>query len=35
MGFKKEGLRKNFYREPMENAIIMTKRFEDDENISN
>lgn len=34
-GFKKEGLRKNFYRNPQENAIIMTKRFEDDENISN
>lgn len=26
-GYKKEGLRKNFYRDPGENAIIMTKRF--------
>ena len=31
-GYKKEGLRKNFYREPTENAIIMTKRFVLDEN---
>ena len=27
LGFKKEGLRKNFYRSPCENAVIMTKRF--------
>lgn len=26
-GFKKEGIRKNFYRHPIENALIMTKRF--------
>jgi ribosomal-protein-alanine N-acetyltransferase len=26
-GFKREGLRKNFYRNPSENAIIMTRRF--------
>jgi len=26
-GYKNEGLRKNFYRSPLENAIIMTKRF--------
>lgn len=35
LGFKKEGLRMDFYRDPQENAIIMTKRFELDENISN
>ncbi len=35
MGFKKEGLRKNFYRDPQENACIMTKRFEENEDISN
>ena len=27
LGFKKEGLRKNFYRMPTENAIIMTRRL--------
>lgn len=27
LGFKKEGERKNFYRDPRENALIMTKRF--------
>lgn len=27
MGFKNEGLRKNFYSNPKENALIMTKRF--------
>lgn len=27
-GFKVEGERKNFYRNPTENALIMTKRFE-------
>lgn len=27
-GFKKEGFRKNFYENPRENAIIMTKRFD-------
>ena len=27
-GFKKEGERRNFYRDPTENAIIMTKRFD-------
>lgn len=26
-GYKNEGIRKNFYRDPKENAIIMTKRF--------
>jgi len=26
-GYKNEGIRKNFYRDPLENAIIMTKRF--------
>jgi ribosomal-protein-alanine N-acetyltransferase len=26
-GYKNEGLRKNFYSDPKENAIIMTKRF--------
>lgn len=26
-GYKNEGVRKNFYRDPNENAIIMTKRF--------
>lgn len=26
-GFKEEGLRKNFYTNPLENAIIMTRRF--------
>ena len=31
-GYKNEGLRKNFYRNPNENAIIMTKRFEYNEN---
>ncbi len=35
LGFKEEGRRKNFYREPLENAIIMTKRFGTDENFSN
>lgn len=35
MDFKKEGLRKNFYRDPQENAYIMTKRFENNEDISN
>lgn len=28
LGFKTEGERKNFYRDPVENALIMTKRFE-------
>lgn len=27
-GFKVEGLRKNFYRDPTEDALIMTKRFD-------
>ena len=27
-GFKTEGKRRNFYRDPIEDAIIMTKRFE-------
>lgn len=27
-GFKKEGVRKNFYSHPQENALIMTKRFD-------
>ena len=27
LGFEKEGLRKNFYENPKENALIMTKRF--------
>lgn len=27
LGFKKEGIRKNFYREPNEDAVIMTRRF--------
>ena len=35
MGFKKEGVRKNFYRDPQEDANIMTKRFENNEDISN
>lgn len=26
-GYKNEGVRKNFYRSPLENAIIMTKRY--------
>ena len=26
-GFKNEGLRKNFYKDPIENAVIMTRRF--------
>ena len=26
-GFKEEGRRKNFYRDPREDALIMTKRF--------
>lgn len=26
-GYKNEGVRKNFYRNPLENAIIMTKRY--------
>ncbi len=34
MGFSKVGTRKNFYRDPIENASIMTKRFETDENFS-
>lgn len=34
MGFKREGIRKNFYDSPKEDAIIMTKRFDKDENIS-
>lgn len=29
LGFKVEGKRKNFYREPQEDGLIMTKRFED------
>lgn len=28
LNFKQEGLRKNFYRNPREDALIMTKRFE-------
>ncbi|MBR4123418.1 MAG: ribosomal protein S18-alanine N-acetyltransferase [Clostridia bacterium] len=28
LGFKQEGLRKNFYTNPKEDALIMTKRFE-------
>lgn len=28
LGFKEEGKRKNFYTEPTENALILTKRFE-------
>lgn len=28
LGFKKEGLRKGFYSEPKEDALIMTKRFD-------
>ena len=35
MNYKREGLRKNFYRDPQENAIIMTKRFENNEDFSN
>ena len=35
MGFIKVGTRKNFYRDPIENASIMTKRFDTDENFSN
>ncbi len=31
-GFKTEGKRKNFYENPREDALIMTKRFEDNEN---
>lgn len=31
-GYKNEGLRKNFYSNPAENAIIMTKRYVLDEN---
>ena len=27
LGFKTEGTRKNFYTNPLENALIMTKRF--------
>lgn len=27
MGFKAEGIRKNFYTNPVENALILTKRF--------
>lgn len=29
LGFKVEGKRKNFYRDPQEDGLIMTKRFED------
>ena len=29
LGFKTEGRRKNFYTDPVEDALIMTKRFED------
>ena len=32
LGFKTEGKRKNFYENPREDALILTKRFEDDEN---
>lgn len=35
MGFVKVGTRINFYRDPVENASIMTKRFDTDENFSN
>lgn len=35
LGFKQEGTRRNFYRNPTEDALIMTKRFENNENISN
>ena len=28
LGFKNEGRRKNFYRDPQEDALIMTKRFD-------
>lgn len=31
-GFKIEGRRKNFYENPREDALIMTKRFEENEN---
>ena len=31
-GFVREGLRKKYYREPVEDTIIMTKRFENHEN---
>lgn len=31
-GFKTEGKRKNFYENPREDALILTKRFEDNEN---
>lgn len=31
-GYKNEGVRKSFYRNPVENAIIMTKRYVLDEN---
>ncbi len=34
LGFLTEGRRKNFYTAPKEDALIMTKRFEWDENIS-
>ncbi len=34
-GFEKAGTRKNFYRDPIENANIMTKRFDTDEDFSN
>ena len=26
MGYKNEGIRRNFYKSPTENALIMTKR---------
>lgn len=32
-GYKTEGVRKNFYRDPLEDAIIMTKRFVFNEDI--
>lgn len=32
LGFKLEGKRKNFYENPREDALILTKRFEDNEN---
>lgn len=35
LGFSVVGTRKNFYRDPIENASIMTKRFETNENFSN
>lgn len=34
LGFKIEGERKRFYQNPIEDAYIMTKRFEKDEDIS-